>query len=94
VYRTKDAVEKCFDDLKNQLDMRRLRIPSLPAIDGRLVQFVARILISALSKKMREMKRIDSHTLREVLLEMGTLSGFASPESTARRTRKIPSLRD
>jgi hypothetical protein len=25
IYRDKDAVEKCFDDLKNQLDMKRLR---------------------------------------------------------------------
>ncbi|MDX9803750.1 MAG: transposase [Dehalococcoidales bacterium] len=30
VYRTKDAVEKCFDDLKNHLDMKRLRTHSSP----------------------------------------------------------------
>ena len=75
VYRTKDAVEKCFDDLKNHLDMKRLRIHSSPAMDGRLfVQFVALILISALRKKMRETKLIDSYTVRELLMEMETLS--------------------
>ena len=75
VYRTKDAVEKCFDDLKNHLDMKRLRIHSSPAMDGRLfVQFVALILISALRKKMRETKLAEKHTVRELLLEMETLS--------------------
>ena len=28
IYRDKDVVEKCFDDLKNQLDMKRLRMHS------------------------------------------------------------------
>ena len=75
VYRTKDAVEKCFDDLKNQLDMKRLRIHSSPAMDGRLfVQFIALIFMSALRKKMRETKLIDSYTVRELLLEMETLT--------------------
>ena len=26
IYRNKDIVENCFDDLKNQLDMKRLRV--------------------------------------------------------------------
>lgn len=75
VYRNKDTVEKCFDDLKNQLDMKRLRIHSSPAMDGRLfVQFIALILISALRKKMRETKLIEKYTVRELLLEMDTLA--------------------
>jgi len=75
VYRTKDAVEKCFDDLKNHLDMKRLRTHSSPAMDGRLfVQFIALIIISALRRKMRETKLADKHTVRELLLEMETLS--------------------
>ncbi len=42
IYRNKDNIEKCFDDLKNQLDMKRLRIHSSPAMDGRLfIQFIA-----------------------------------------------------
>lgn len=75
VYRNKDAVEKCFDDLKNQLDMKRLRIHSSPAMDGRLfVQFIALILISALRKKMRGTKLADTKTVRELLMEMETLT--------------------
>ncbi len=75
VYRDKDAIEKCFDDLKNQLDMKRLRVQSSSAMDGRLfVQFIALILISALRKKMRDTGLIEKHTPRELLQEMGTLT--------------------
>ncbi len=75
VYRNKDAVEKCFDDLKNQLDMKRLRIHSSASMDGRLfVQFIALILMSALRKKMRETGLIEKYTTRELLMEMETLT--------------------
>ena len=75
VYRNKDAVEKCFDDLKNQLDMKRLRIHSSASMDGRLfVQFIALILMSALRKKMRDTGLIEKYTTREFLMEMETLT--------------------
>ncbi len=75
VYRDKDVVEKCFDDLKNQLDMKRLRMHSSAAVDGRLfVQFIALILMSALRREMRKSKLIERYTVREVLWEMETLS--------------------
>ena len=75
VYRNKDAVEKCFDDLKNQLDIKRLRTHSSPVMDGRLfVQFIALILMSSLRKKMQETKLTEKHTVRELLVEMETLS--------------------
>ncbi|WP_366934698.1 hypothetical protein [Mesotoga sp.] len=64
-----------FDDLKNQLDMKRLRIHSAASMDGRLfVQFIALILMSALRKKMRDTKLIEKYTVRELLLEMETLT--------------------
>jgi transposase len=68
-------VEKCFDDLKNQLDMKRLRIHSSASMDGRLfVQFIALIFMSALRKKMRNTGLIEKYTTRELLLEMETLT--------------------
>ena len=74
VYRDKDAVEKSFDDLKNQLDMRRLRMHSSAAINGRLfVQFIALICMSALRKEMRDSGIIKKYTVRELLQEMETL---------------------
>jgi len=75
VYRDKDVVEKCFDDLKNQLDMKRLRMHGSKATDGRLfIQFIALILMSALRKEMRTSSLIKYYTVRELLKEMGTLT--------------------
>jgi transposase len=74
IYRDKDVVEKCFDDLKNQLDMKRLRMHSSATADGRLfVQFIAVIYISALRKEMRKSVLIERYTVRELLEEMDTL---------------------
>ena len=75
VYRDKDVVEKCFDDLKNVLDMKRLRMHSIETVDGRLfVQFIALILMSELRRAMRESKLIELYTVRELLLEMDPLT--------------------
>jgi transposase len=75
IYRDKDVVEKSFDDLKNQLDMKRLRMHSSKATDGRLfVQFIALILMSALRKEMRQSQLIERYTVRELLKEMETLT--------------------
>ena len=75
IYRDKDVVEKCFDDLKNQLDMKRLRMHSSATVDGRLfVQFISLIYISALRKEMRESGLIDRYSTRELLQEMETLT--------------------
>jgi len=75
IYRDKDVVEKSFDDLKNQLDMKRLRMHSSEAVDGRLfVQFIALIYMSALRREMRKSKLIERYTVRELLQEMETLT--------------------
>ncbi len=75
VYRDKDVVEKCFDDLKNQLDMKRLRMHRSVSVDGRLfVQFIALIFMSDLRRKMRRSKLIEKYTVRELLQEMETLT--------------------
>ena len=75
VYRNKDTIEQCFDDLKNQLDMKRLRVHSTPVMDGRFfVQFVALIYLSVLCRKMWETGLLESYTVRELLLEMETLT--------------------
>ena len=75
VYRDKDVVEKCFDDLKNQLDMKRLRMHSSASVNGRLfIQFIALILMSALRRELRESNLIEKYTARELLQEMNTLT--------------------
>jgi len=75
VYRDKDIVEKSFDDLKNVLDMKRLRMHSIETVDGRLfIQFIALLLVSILRREMRKSKLITIYTVRELLLEMDPLT--------------------
>jgi transposase len=74
VYRDKDVVEKCFDDYKSQLDMKRLRMHSSACTDGRLfIQFLALIYVSALRKSMRKADLMKKYTVRELLQETETL---------------------
>lgn len=75
VYRDKDVVEKSFDDLKNQLDMKRLRMHNSRTTDGRLfVQFIALIYMSALRREMRKSGLIKYYNIRELLKEMEPLT--------------------
>lgn len=75
IYRDKDAVEKCFDDLKNHIDMKRLRMHTSQTVHGRIfVQFIALIYISALRKKLRESGLMKQFTVRELLREMDTIT--------------------
>lgn len=74
IYRDKDVVEKCFDDSKNTLDMKRLRTHSAHVAQGKFfVQFIALILLSALRQEMRVTGLIKKYTPRELLEEMETL---------------------
>ena len=75
IYREKDAVENSFDDLKNGLDMKRLRIHSATAMDSRLfLQFLALILICRIRNTTREDRILRNLTVREVMEEMETLT--------------------
>ena len=75
VYRNKDVVENCFDDLKNHLDMKRLRVHTAAAMDGRLfLQFLALIYISSIRTKIQADKKLKYMTVREVMEEMETLT--------------------
>lgn len=74
IYRRKDAVEKSFDDLKNDLDMKRLRIHSAAAMDGRIfIQFIALILTSWIKKIMNDNNWFMNHDLQSVINEMKSI---------------------
>jgi transposase len=73
-YRRKDVVENCFDDLKNALDMKRLRIHSSAAMDTRLfIQFLALILISKIRFRLRCDKALKHMSPREIMESMETI---------------------
>jgi hypothetical protein len=73
-YRRKDVVENCFDDMKNSLDMKRLRVHSSPAMDTRLfIQFLALILTSKIRHELRGDKALKYLSPREVMEAMETI---------------------
>lgn len=75
VYRAKDVVENCFDDLKNHLDMKRLRVHNSAAMDSRIfIQFLALIYVSAIRDTTRNNDKLKYLTVREVMEEMETLT--------------------
>lgn len=74
IYRRKDTVEKKFDDLKNDLDLKRLRIHSAAAMDGRIfLQYIALILTSRIKTVMNEAGWFKNHDMQEVIDEMKSI---------------------
>jgi transposase len=74
IYCMKDAAEKAFDDLKNDLDCKRLRIHSNQAMEGRLfIQFVALILSARIKHIMNEAGWFKNHDMQQVIDEMKSL---------------------
>jgi transposase len=75
VYRRKEAVENSFDDLKNQLDMKRLRVQSSVAMDARLfIQFIALILLSQIRNITKGCETLKHKTIREIMEAMETVT--------------------
>jgi transposase len=75
LYRDKDVIEKSFDDLKNSLDMKRLRVHSSSRMKGRLfLQFIALIYSSQIRKGIRESELNGKYSPKELMHEMESLT--------------------
>jgi len=73
-YRSKDAVERAFDNLKNELDLKRLRVHSELAMTGRVfLCFLSLILHSYINKRMKETNLYKKWTQEEVMCELKRL---------------------
>lgn len=74
LYRAKDAVERAFDNMKNELDLKRLRVHSEIAMTGRMfLGFISLILYSWLDKRMKEAGLYKRYTQEEILAELKRL---------------------
>lgn len=74
IYRMKDTAEKAFDDLKNDLDCKRLRVHSTQATEGRLfIQFIALILSNKIKSIMNEAGWYKNYNMQQVIDEMKAL---------------------
>jgi transposase len=74
LYRRKEAVENCFDDLKNSLDMNRLRIHSSQAMDSRIfLQFISLILLSRVRQIAKQSPALKRLGVRDIMEAMETI---------------------
>lgn len=74
IYRNKDVVEKCFDNLKNDLDLHRLRIHSDEAMEGRIfIGFISLIITSYIREKMRVHDIYRKYSFHELMAELKKL---------------------
>jgi transposase len=74
LYRSKDAVERAFDNMKNELDLKRLRIHSEISMHGRtFVAFIGLILHSWIDRVMKEKGLYKRYTQEEVIAELKRL---------------------
>ena len=82
LYRRRDVIEKSFDNLKNELDMNRLRIHSEAAAEGKtFVAFIALVIRSQLLKKLSSLMTTEQMTLRKALTELDKAKLIISADS-------------
>jgi transposase len=71
IYRRKDVIEKGFDDLKNHLDMKRLRTHSGATADGKLfLAFVSLIAVSHMGMELSDFMKDRAMSKDSVLREL------------------------
>jgi transposase len=77
IYRNKDVVEKSFDNLKNNLDSKRLRVHLDENMQGRLfIQFISLILISYIRRVMNETDLLKFGSLSNLFEELELLNSI------------------
>ena len=82
LYRKKECVENCFDDLKNTLDMKRLRMHSSAAADAKMfLQFIAAIILSKIRAIKNQDSTLKNMSIREIMEAMETISEIKLPNS-------------
>jgi hypothetical protein len=71
IYRLRDLIEKHFDQLKNELDFKRLRTHKQKTAEGKLfVGFIALILHSYMLNVIKNNPKTDKLTFEKVLIEL------------------------
>jgi len=71
IYRMKDVIESCFDDLKNGIDMKRLRVHSEAALEGKaFVAFIALIFRSFVHNRLKEYIAAQRLSLAQIFDEL------------------------
>ena len=83
IYRNKDVVEKSFNNLKNDLDLHRLRIHSDEAMEGRIfIGFISLIITSYIREKMRVHDVYRKYSFHELMAELKKLKMIIFKDGT------------
>ena len=94
IYRRRDVVEKSFDSLKNELDMKRMRSHSTKTAEGKIfVSFLALIVQSYLLKQLKPYMRKNNLTLHSILLEFDKMKTIQYPGGHTPRLLNPPTKR-
>lgn len=82
IYRRRDTIEKSFDNLKNELDMKRMRSHSSETAQGKIfVAFLSLIVHAYLLRQLKPYMQSNGLTLRNVLLELDKMRTIQYPGS-------------
>jgi transposase len=82
IYRGRNVIEKNFDQLKNELDFRRLRTHLGRTTEGKVfVGFLALILRSRMLKKLKGDQETKSLTFEKVLRELRKIKLLTMPDN-------------
>lgn len=71
IYRDKDCIEKSFDDLKNSIDMKRLKVHRRETMEGKIfVAFIGLVIKSYMQKELKDYIRERNLTIQDILNEL------------------------
>lgn len=74
IYRNRDVVEKSFDNLKNELDMKRLHCHNSDTLNGKIfVSFISLIIRSYMLQALSEYMQKSGFTFNKVLNELSKI---------------------
>ena len=94
IYRRRDTIEKSFDDLKIELDMKRMRSHSSETAQGELfVCFLALIVHAYLLRQLKTYLQTNGLTIHNILLELDKMKTIHYPGSHNPRLLNPPTKR-
>jgi transposase len=95
-YRTKDAIEKIFDQIKNDMDGKRIRTHNEQTTDGKIfVTFISCIIRSYLMNKLNQYLSDNSVSLKKVFNQLSNIiiisnaNGFRFTKALTKKQKQI-----
>ena len=81
-YRRKDSLEKIFNSLKNEIEIKPLRVWSADSIYGAIIiGFIAQLLISLMRYQFIELKHTSTKFIKKSLLNLTVTVDFLENKS-------------